>query len=558
MLELVGRHGPRFNGVNAATAMHRLGLFARGARGARAREACQVQPSEGADLGAFLERSEAFSGLQARVEELLPEMAPRELSNVLWAHGVMGMCPSARTLEAVEAAATAHLEDFNAADLSSAAHALALLEAPVSAGTLDAFGGHSLALLEDFRPNTLSIVLWAFCQLLAQARARTGEGGGGAGGTGRAAGAQMAAAVDKLLLLAEGTVGIFPGPQLATLLSTYVDCPNPPGDAALEKVSDLLLPQLPSTHMSSVACALRAYASLDWNPGPAMLAAVEQRMLANKGVLPPREAVGLLFSFGKFGYSPSKAGIQKLEQALRLHLPGEGPRALSQAIWAYSKMDAWRPPPDVLAILMEGLLRGAADLDRVGVPMVLYSFARLGYQPSEELLEALHARAALLAPTMDAQGLAHVAWGLVRLRYNPSARLQREMAKHFLAHMSRLEAPGGAQEARAVGAFLLPVSLFLEAHAAMGSTPSEALLVQIDRLMALHIETLDIATTGDVFRSYRKFGHKPPMVVLTKMRNRLTSIAGGATLGEVYESNSSKSTNKVPSARNVNAERVYT
>lgn len=48
------------------------------------------------------------------------------------------------------------------------------------------------------------------------------------------------------------------------------------------------------------------------------------------------------------------------------------------------------------------------------------------------------------------------------------------------------------------------------------------------------------------------------MVVLTKMRNRLTSIAGGATLGEVYESNSSKSTNKVPSARNVNAERVYT
>ena len=32
--------------------------------------------------------------------------------------------------------------------------------------------GHSLTLLEDYRPNTLSIVLWAFCQLLAQAQAR--------------------------------------------------------------------------------------------------------------------------------------------------------------------------------------------------------------------------------------------------------------------------------------------------------------------------------------------------------------------------------------------------
>ena len=479
-----------------------------------------------------------------------------------WAHGVMGLCPSARTLEAVEAAAVAHLEDFNAADLSSAAHALALLEAPLSTKTLDALGGHSLALLEEFRPNTLSIVLWAFCQLLAQARAREVGGrdgkGGAEAGAGCAAGAQMAAAVEKLLLLAEGTVSIFPGPQLATLLSTYVDCPEPPGDATLEKVSDLLQPQLPSTQMSSVACALRAYASLDWNPGPAMLAAVEQRMLANKGVLPPREAVGLLFSFGKFGYSPSKAGIQKLEQALRLHLPEEGPRSLAQAVWAYSKMEAWRPPPDVLAILMEGLLRGAAGLDSVGVPMVLYSFARLGYQPSEELLEALHARAVLLAPTMDAQGLAHVALGLVRLRYNPSACLQREMAESFLAHMCRLEASGGAQEDRAAGAFLLPVSLFFEAHAAMGTTPSEALLVQIDRLMALHIENLDLAATGDVFRSYRKFGHKPPMVILTKMRNRLASIAGGATLAEVHESNSSKSANRVPSSRNVNAGRVYT
>ena len=355
-------------------------------------------------------------------------------------------------------------------------------------------------------------------------------------------GGDMTAAVEKLLLLAEGTVSIFPGPQLATLLSTYVDCPEPPGDSALEKLSDLLLPQLPSTHMSSVACALRAYASLDWNPGSAMLTAVEQRMLTNKGVLPPREAVGLMFSFGKFEYSPSKAGIQKLEQALRLHLPTEGPRSLAQAVWAYSKMDAWRPPPDILAILTEGLLRGAAGLDHVGVPMVLYSFARLGYQPSEELLEALHARALLLAPTMDAQGLAHVAWGLVRLRYNPSARLQRKITEQFLIQVGRLEADLGTAQGtrRAAGAFLLPTSLLLEAHAMMGATPSEALLAQIDRLMALHAEALDMAIIGDVFRSYRKFGHQPPTAVLSSMRNRLAHITGGATLGEVYESNSSR------------------
>ena len=460
----------------------------------------------------FRQHTRSFGKLQARLEALLPLMTPREVSNVLWAYGALatsgGRAPPAPLLRLFRARVEATLPQFGPLDLANTAHALMEMGEPVPRGLLEALGARALALVAEearparagarprrqgsFTPESLTILLRAFASLGLGADAEC---------------------MRALFALAEGLMPTFPGPYLATLLATYRLLDRRPAEATLDGLTDRLLGQVGATRMNAVACAMRSYAALGYHPGDRMLQAVQQKVARTEYPLGRGEVVGLMYAFGKLEARPARATIRKMEQSLRVHVGRANARGLAQVLWAYAKMEAWNPPPDLLAAVTDRLLEVAPQLDRIGLPMVMYAYGRLLYEPGEELLGALHERARALAgarPTeLSLQGIGNILWGFQRLDYAPDAGLLAGLSDTFLANLT-----GGDQ---------VPVAVaqYVDAHAQFGLAPAPEVLQTIDEYLRAHMDILELSHINAIMSSYQLLGHNPGNQLLEEMRRRI-------------------------------------
>jgi len=160
LLHLVETHVGNFNVVHCSAALVAL---------ARLRPA-EIQ---------LARESAALESLQAKATELLPEMEPRAIANVLWA---LATCERAATachastmqrqfagpelLRALASQILLKLEHFNSQDFSNSFWALAALAHHPGEDFMRTSTHGSELRLREFTPQNLANVLWAFATLL--------------------------------------------------------------------------------------------------------------------------------------------------------------------------------------------------------------------------------------------------------------------------------------------------------------------------------------------------------------------------------------------------------
>ncbi|KAF8056871.1 TBC2 [Scenedesmus sp. PABB004] len=210
-----------------------------------------------------------------------PRLTVRQVSNVLWAHGKLGVAPEGRVLQSLLGCLKYGMQDANARDLANSLWALAALGAPPGRPWMALFGAQAEALVHDFNPQEVSNLLWAYAKLGQRPPAMllvalwegVGAGGDGCGGGGAGLGAGGGGAADAGGLAAGGAARLsgFKPQELAQLVWALAKLRVVPGKAWWEQFLQASYHKLHVANPQGLATMVWSLGELGLQPPPAWL-----------------------------------------------------------------------------------------------------------------------------------------------------------------------------------------------------------------------------------------------------------------------------------------------
>jgi hypothetical protein len=389
-----------------------------------------------------------------------PQLAPQTLVMVLWAFAAMGYRPKQKRLRLLTFGVQPRLGRFNAQDLATLLWAFGELQfLPNDAWLFDMFVA-ARKRFNELSPAGVAMALHGLA--LLERRYRWGAR--------RRLGCERAARAARRVRPAPSYLGGAAGPAPAPAGPAGHDRPGQGGTAAggggerrtaAAPQRSCRAPATPApapSHLDPPQPPYCSYAmDTDWLD--ALLAAVQPRLAD----FPARHVAALLTALARSSYAPPGAFLAAALQRFAAALPQAEPQHLCNVAWALSAF--WDRHADhqwlfrnvgcvdAAAAAALALLPGfnARDLEQL-----LLAFARLGYYPDQEWLEAHEARVLQLGEEqLGAASVCRLAGGYAQLSYEPApafveaagrARAALE-AQHALEPAGGGEAQGGAAAA---------------------------------------------------------------------------------------------------------------
>ena len=383
----------QFNGINTASAIHRLAILA----------ASEENTTLNAQI--LVKDTTAFHLLSARAVEIAAQFKPRQISALLWAHAKLRIPPSAQLLAILLSRAAAATEAFEPTDVSNLLWAVATLglEAGDVVGLLSRRAAQTA---HCFNPQHISNVRWA----LATLQAPPDEG-----------------LLAALQAQAEAEADGFREQNIANLLWALATMGVHPTDGCERRLSERAVAISREFKPQAVVNLVWAYARLRRPPGEALMRAMARRAAATADDFKPRETVNLLWSLASAGLDPGPELVAALSRQAERTAGRFEPRDVANLVWALATMGV-EPEPGLAAAMWRRTVETAGRFESRHITTLMWASAMLGAAPGPGVAAGLGARAVAVAGDFHAQGVANLAWALATLRADFGAAFRRALA----------------------------------------------------------------------------------------------------------------------------------
>ncbi|BDA46187.1 probable RAP domain-containing protein, chloroplastic [Coccomyxa sp. Obi] len=185
-----------------------------------------------------------------------------------------------------------------------------------------------------------------------------------------------------------------------------------PGEAMLNAMAAEVAKKFGGCNAQNLANIAWSYATLSHNPGEELLEAIAVQAEKKLAEFSPQNISNLLYAFAKLEYKPN-AFLEQASQAAVPILTNFTPQALSNTVWALSKLDTL--DETLFTAIVQQVLEKLTRFNAQNVANTVWGFANLGFDPGQQLWDAVAQNSNYTMHDYSPQNIANVLWSYAKM-----------------------------------------------------------------------------------------------------------------------------------------------
>lgn len=247
--------------------------------------------------------------------------------------------------------------------------------------------------------------------------------------------------LDKLVYEARRKMPAFEGKDAILLVWALSKLGYDPGTEFLDEATAKIKMTFNKQPATDMARLLYAYGKFRYQPGEDMLELISAKISEDASQIKLHLLVPSIGAYGELLYNPTDSVMTELLFAVRKQYKPTDFNYLSIVLWASAKMQH-----NIKANFVEWALgqlnTNLSKVTREGLVRVVYSLAKMKYEPSKEIMQAFYKEMQKRLPkTTDTQALTLPLWAAGKLEFNPGKKFLDESAKLLRTNAGSLQ-PG--------------------------------------------------------------------------------------------------------------------
>mmetsp|Transcript_53119 Transcript_53119/g.110803 ORF Transcript_53119/g.110803 Transcript_53119/m.110803 type:complete len:571 (-) Transcript_53119:17-1729(-) len=270
-------------GKEVGLAIHRLAKLA---GSGSSRSGLQVSSAKEGNYKIEVDRrvAAAAAAVGRRTTDTAENLAPNDLSRLLWGFATLGLCPAPDVMETVARRITVNVDEFDAQTVVSFVWALAKIGLDPDPRVVAAMMSRAAATAWQFTTQEVLNLVWALATL------------------GTKPGPELVVAIS---CRAAETASDFKPQGIAKFMWAFVKLGVDPGAHLAQAMSRSAAASARKFNAKSISMLLWSYAKLGLDPGPDLVPALSPHAIAAAGQFEPQEVAHLVWALATLGASQS-------------------------------------------------------------------------------------------------------------------------------------------------------------------------------------------------------------------------------------------------------------
>jgi hypothetical protein len=328
------------------------------------------------------------------------ESVPQGMSNVLWAIARLDFNPQSDIISRIVGELMSRPRgEVKAQDLANSIWSIGRLQCDaVDERSLRKMILTAVDLVETFNQQELSLTLWGLARLNYELEDEL---------------------YAKILDVVYEKCHTFNSQALSTTLWSIGRIGVIPPPDVLLALTEEVSYKIRSFTPQGLSNVLWALTTLSYNPGPRVLQSISHEVARKSRHISSKNLSSIMKSFSLLKYLPPEKEMQKLTESFLREVSISSPQTICLLLWSYANLD-YCPGMEVLDILHARACKILDQYTTIHLANTVFSYAKLGFDPSEAFLKRLADLFVLNlgdSSATSSQAIANLVWAISSLGY---------------------------------------------------------------------------------------------------------------------------------------------